>query len=196
MPPPGLLKRSPVTYIGGYVFHIGFAFTLFFFVPHIELVRGLTGQSWPGLPMQVVDIAAVAAILALFAVLASRLMNPVKRCLSASGLSPRLLTLPPPLTGYLAFHHVVADYTLMLALHVLGRATAGGASLHQAVPYRKRVRLALVQRRHLRKKRNLASCPVTRHSRERESSAFRVHLHGSGFRGKLTMPVRKAGEVS
>ena len=82
LPPPGLLKRSPVTYIGGYVFHIGFAVTLLFFVPHIELVRGLTGLSWPGLPMQVVDVAAVAAILALFAVLASRLMNPVKRFLS------------------------------------------------------------------------------------------------------------------
>lgn len=120
LPPPGLLKRSPVTYIGGYVFHIGFATTLFFFVPHIELVRGLTGLSWPGLPMQVVDVAAVAAILALFAVLASRLMNPVKRYLSGfQDYLAWLLTLLPLLTGYLAFHHVVADYTLMLALHVL-----------------------------------------------------------------------------
>lgn len=120
LPPPGLLKRSPVTYIGGYVFHIGFALTLFFFVPHIELVRGLTGLSWPGLPMQVVDVAAVAAILALFAVLASRLMNPVKRYLSGfQDYLAWLLTLLPLLTGYLAFHHVVADYTLMLALHVL-----------------------------------------------------------------------------
>ena len=120
LPPPGLFKRSPVTYIGGYVFHIGFAITLFFFVPHIELVRGLSGLSWPGLPMQVVDIAAVAAILALFAVLASRLMNPVKRFLSGfQDYLAWLLTLLPLLTGYLAFHHVVADYTLMLALHVL-----------------------------------------------------------------------------
>lgn len=120
LPPPGLLKRSPVTYIGGYVFHIGFAITLLFFVPHIELVRGLTGLSWPGLPMQVVDIAAVAAILALFAVLASRLMNPVKRFLSGfQDYLAWLLTLLPLLTGYMAFHHVVVDYTLMLALHVL-----------------------------------------------------------------------------
>ena len=120
LPPPGLFKRSPVTYIGGYVFHIGFAITLLFFVPHIELVRGLSGLSWPGLPMQVVDIAAVAAILALFVVLASRLTNPVKRFLSgAQDYFAWLLTLLPLLTGYLAFHHVIVDYTLMLALHIL-----------------------------------------------------------------------------
>ena len=120
LPPPGLFKRSPITYIGGYVFHIGFAITLFFFVPHIELVRGLSGLSWPGLPMQVVDISAVAAILALFAVLASRFMNPVKRFLSGfQDYLAWLLTLLPLLTGYLAFHHVIVDYTLMLALHIL-----------------------------------------------------------------------------
>jgi nitrate reductase gamma subunit len=120
LPPPGLLKRAPVTYIGGYVFHIGFAITLFFFVPHIELMRGLFGIGWPGLPTQVVDIAAVAGILGLFAVLASRLTDPVKRFLS--GFQDYLawaLTLLPLLTGYLAFHHLFIDYTLMLALHIL-----------------------------------------------------------------------------
>ena len=63
LPPPGLLKRAPVTYIGGYVFHLGFAITLLFFVPHIELARSLVGIGWPGLPMPVVDISAVAAML-------------------------------------------------------------------------------------------------------------------------------------
>ena len=120
LPPPGLMKRAPVTYIGGYVFHLGFAITLFFFVPHIELVRGLTGLSWPGLPTQVVDIAAVAAILALVAVLASRLTNPVKRLLSgAQDYFAWLLTFLPLATGYLAFHHLLIDYTLALALHIL-----------------------------------------------------------------------------
>ncbi len=47
-------------------------------------------------------------------------MNPVKRFLSGfQDYLAWLLTLLPLLTGYLAFHHVVADYTLMLALHVL-----------------------------------------------------------------------------
>ncbi len=120
LPPPGMVKQAPVTYIGGYVFHLGFAITLFFFVPHIELVRGLTGLSWPGLPTQVIDIAAVAGLLALIAVLASRLSNPVKRFLSGfQDYLAWLLTFLPLATGYLAFHHLLIDYTLALALHVL-----------------------------------------------------------------------------
>ena len=37
LPPPGLLKRAPVTYIVGYVFHLGVAITLPVCVPHVEL---------------------------------------------------------------------------------------------------------------------------------------------------------------
>ena len=120
LPPPGLLKRAPVTYIGGYVFHLGFAITLLFFVPHIELARSLVGIGWPGLPMPVVDISAVAAMLGLLAVLASRLSNPVKRFLSGfQDYLAWLLTFLPLATGYLAFHHLLIDYTLALALHIL-----------------------------------------------------------------------------
>ena len=120
LPPPGLLKKAPVTYLGGYVFHIGFAVTLLFFVPHIELVRGLLGISWPGLPTQVVDIAAVAGIFGLIAVLASRLTDPVKYFLSGfQDYLAWVLTLLPLATGYLAFHHLFIDYTMMLALHIL-----------------------------------------------------------------------------
>ncbi len=120
VPPPGMLRQSPVTYIGGYVFHIGFAIALLFFVPHIELVRGLTGLHWPGLPTPLVDAAAVAGIIGLIAVLASRLTDPVKRFISGVGdYAAWLLTFLPLLTGYLAFHHMLLDYTLMLALHIL-----------------------------------------------------------------------------
>ena len=120
LPQPGLLKRAPVTYIGGYVFHLGFAITLLFFVPHIELARSLVGIGWPGLPMPVVDISAVAAMLGLLAVLASRLANPVKRFLSGfQDYLAWLLTFLPLATGYLAFHHLLIDYTLALALHIL-----------------------------------------------------------------------------
>ena len=56
LPPPGLFKRSPITYIGGYVFHIGFAITLFFFVPHIELVRGLSAVSYTHLTLPTSDL--------------------------------------------------------------------------------------------------------------------------------------------
>ena len=120
LPPPGLLKRAPVTYIGGYVFHLGFAITLLFFLPHMELARSLVGIGWPGLPMPVVDISAVAAMLGLLAVLASRLANPVKRFLSGfQDYLAWLLTFLPLASGYLAFHHLLIDYTLALALHIL-----------------------------------------------------------------------------
>jgi nitrate reductase gamma subunit len=120
LPPEGMLKRSPVTYVGGYVFHIAFAVVLLFFVPHIELARGLTGLRWPGLPTPLIDATAVAGIIGLIAVLIDRIANPVKRFLSGAGdYLAWLLTFLPLATGYLAFHHMLFDYTLMLALHVL-----------------------------------------------------------------------------
>ena len=89
-------------------------------MPHIELARSLVGIGWPGLPMPVVDISAVAAMLGLLAVLASRLANPVKRFLSGfQDYLAWLLTFLPLATGYLAFHHLLIDYTLALALHIL-----------------------------------------------------------------------------
>ena len=120
LPPPGMLRYAPLTYLGGYVFHIGLAIAVFFFVPHIELVRGLLGIRWPGLPNLFVDIATVAALLAMVAVLVGRLQDPVKRMLS--GLGDWLawgLTFAPLVTGYAAFHHLVENYPLMLALHIL-----------------------------------------------------------------------------
>lgn len=120
LPPAGMTARAPVTYFGGYVFHIGLFVCVFLYIPHIELLRVLLGVSWPGLPTPVVDAVAVATLLALLAVLISRLTDPVKRLLS------RLqdyfvwgLTFLPVLTGYLAYHHLLLDYTWMLALHIL-----------------------------------------------------------------------------
>jgi hypothetical protein len=45
VPPPGMLKRSPVSYIGGYIFHIGLFVVVFLFAPHILLIKNLTGLS-------------------------------------------------------------------------------------------------------------------------------------------------------
>ena len=118
--PPGMVRTSPITYVGGYVFHIGFLLVVVLFVPHIEVVRGILGLSWPGLPTPVIDMIAVATLLALIAVLIDRRRNPVKRMLSGFGdYLAWVLTFLPVATGYLAFHHLVLDYTLMLALHIL-----------------------------------------------------------------------------
>jgi len=119
LPPEGMLKREPVTYIAGYVFHVGLFLALFFLAAHIELFRSLTGLHWPALPTPLVDAAVVAAIVALVVQLANRLSSPVKRMLSHAGdYVAWAATLLPLLTGYMAYHHMLVEYTLMLALHI------------------------------------------------------------------------------
>jgi nitrate reductase gamma subunit len=119
LPPEGLLKRDPVTYIGGYVFHIGLLVTILFFAPHIEFFRSMSGLGWPRLPTPLVDATVVAAIAALCVLLVHRLNNPVKRMLSGVGdYIAWVATLLPLLTGYLSYHHLFVEYTLMLTLHL------------------------------------------------------------------------------
>lgn len=120
LPPAGMVARASVTYFAGYVFHLGLFITLFLFVPHIEFLRGLAGLSWAGLPTPVVDGVTVASMAAMATLLASRLANPVKRFLSGFGdYLAWGLSFLPLLTGYLAVHHLLLDYSLMLALHIL-----------------------------------------------------------------------------
>lgn len=120
VPPQGMLKRSPVSYVGGYIFHIGLAVVVFFFAPHIKLIDDLLGISWPGLPSQVIDAVTVVTLATMVVVLADRINKPVKRFLSGFGdYLAWLLTFLPLLTGYLAVKHMVLPYTTMLALHIL-----------------------------------------------------------------------------
>jgi nitrate reductase gamma subunit len=120
VPPPGMLKASPVSYVGGYVFHIGLAVVVFLFIPHIALITALLGPAWPGLPSQLVDFVTVLTMAAMIAVLVDRIAKPVKRFLSTFGdWFTWTLTFLPLLTGWLAVHHLLLPYTLMLAVHIL-----------------------------------------------------------------------------
>lgn len=120
LPPPDMLKTSPVSYIGGYAFHIGLAIVVFLFAPHIALLTSLLGVAWPALPSQVVDLVSVVTMAAMIAVLVDRYVRPVKRFLSRFGdWFTWTLTFLPVLTGWLAVHHLLLPYTLMLAVHVL-----------------------------------------------------------------------------
>ena len=119
LPAEGMLKRDPVTYNGGYVFHAGLFLAIFFFAPHIEFFRSMTGLSWASLPTALVDASVVSAMAALGVLLAHRLNNRVKRMLSGFGdYLAWAVTLLPLLTGYMAYHHLFVEYTLMLALHL------------------------------------------------------------------------------
>ncbi len=120
MPPHGMLKRSPISYIGGYIFHIGLFIVVFLFAPHIKLVDSLLGLSWPGLPSQVIDAVTVVTLATMLLVLFDRINNPVKRYLSTVGdYAAWMLTFLPLLTGFLAVKHLLLPYTTMLALHIL-----------------------------------------------------------------------------
>jgi len=110
---------APVVVIGGYLFHIGFFICLFLFVPHIELLHSTIGLRWPGLPTPFVDASAVITMLALVLLLVNRLTSPLLRFLStAEDYFLLLLCLATVLTGYLAFHRVIAPYQLGLSLHL------------------------------------------------------------------------------
>lgn len=120
LPPSGMFRRAPLTYVAGYVFHVGLLASVVLFVPHIELIRGVFGVSWPGLSGPLVDVLTVASLAALLLLLAHRVYNPVKRLLSGfDDYLSWLLTFLPLLTGYLAYHHLLLEYTLMLAVHIL-----------------------------------------------------------------------------
>lgn len=116
----GLVKKSPVSYIGGYTFHIGLAIVVFLFAPHIKLIESLTGLSWPALPSQFVDLVAVVTLAAMVVVLVDRINKPVKRFLSTfEDWFTWTITFLPVLTGWLAVRHLLLPYPTMLALHIL-----------------------------------------------------------------------------
>lgn len=120
VPDAAQFRRSPVTFTAGYIFHIGFFIVLLFLLPHIELFDSVLGISWPALPTPLVDLIAVASIIALLVSLIHRLMDPVRRFLSKFGdYVAWTVTFLPLLTGYMAYHHLLLDYTLMLAVHIL-----------------------------------------------------------------------------
>jgi nitrate reductase gamma subunit len=120
LPPPGMLQRSPVSYFGGYVFHIGLFILVFLFAQHIKLIKSLVGISWPGLPTQFIDLVAVVTLAAMVVVLADRINKPVKRYLSNfQDYLAWTVTFLPVLTGWLATRHLLVPYTTMLALHIL-----------------------------------------------------------------------------
>ncbi len=120
IPPEGMVKKSPVSYIGGYTFHIGLAIVVFLFAPHIKLIQSLTGLHWPGLPSQFIDLVAIVTLAAMVVVLVDRINKPVKRYLSTFGdWFTWTLTFLPLLTGWLAVRHLLFPYTTMLAIHIL-----------------------------------------------------------------------------
>lgn len=120
VPPSTLFKRAPISYVAGYIFHIGLGIVVLLLAQHIQLIHSVIGLSWPALPAQVVDAAAVVTLATMVLVLVDRISKPVKRFLSTfQDYAAWTLTFLPVLTGYMANKHMLLPYTDMLALHIL-----------------------------------------------------------------------------
>jgi nitrate reductase gamma subunit len=120
IPDATTFKRSSVTIVAGYIFHIGMFVTFLFFAPHILFIRDLIGFGWPALPTTVIDAFAVLSIVALLAALVNRLTNKVMRFLTNfEDILTWFLTMLPLLTGYIAFHRVGFTAPSLLAIHLL-----------------------------------------------------------------------------
>jgi nitrate reductase gamma subunit len=120
LPDAGTFRRSSLTIITGWIFHLGLFIVIFLFVPHILVFEQALGLSWPGLPSNIVDAIAVVTILALMVKLIHRLRDPVLRLLSKfdDHLS-WFVTILPVITGWLAFHRVGAPPPTLIAIHIL-----------------------------------------------------------------------------
>lgn len=119
-PREGLVKFAPTTYVGGYIFHIGFFIAFVFFAPHIAIFTDAFGISWPNAGRVIIESATALAVLALLALMYTRLTDPVRRALSTfDDYLTWLLSLLPLVTGYIAVNKLFGDPTMMLAIHVL-----------------------------------------------------------------------------
>lgn len=121
LPPDGnTLRRSMVTVVAGYGFHIGLLLALFLLAPHIQLFQSLLGFGWPALPTPVIDLLAVIALLSLVVLLWHRVGDPVLRYLSTGeDYLMWVATFLPLMSGYLAYHHLWLPYEWMLGTHIL-----------------------------------------------------------------------------
>jgi len=103
-----------------YVFHIGLLIVIFFFIPHTQLFKDVFGVFWSGWPSYVIDFFTVLTIAAMLYTLIQRLKDPTRRILTTnSDYFAWLVTFLPLVTGYMAYHRIGPDYTLMLAMHIL-----------------------------------------------------------------------------
>ncbi len=117
---PQLGFRGKLTFVSGYLFHLGLLLVVLFLSQHILLLRSVLGFGWPSLPRGVIDVAAVLAMAALVVLLVHRFTDPVKRLLSDfQDYLSWTVTCLPLLTGFLLSRNAGFDYRTLLTVHLL-----------------------------------------------------------------------------
>ena len=113
-------KRSSITIVSGYFFHIGLFVVCFLSAPHILFLKDIIGFGWPAAPTAVIDAFAVITIISMLVTLVNRLTNKVMRFLTNfEDLLVWFLTFLPLVTGYIAFHRIGMTAPTLLAVHIL-----------------------------------------------------------------------------
>lgn len=120
-PRKGMVKTAPVTYVGGYVFHIGFFVAFLFLGAHISLIEDLVGLRWPDFNKALIEGAAVLAVIAALALAYTRVTDPVRRRLTGwDDWFVLAVSVLPLITGYIAVNKMFGvDGTLWMAIHIL-----------------------------------------------------------------------------
>jgi len=119
-PSMACLQKVPVTFITGYVFHIGIFLIVFFFVPHMLLIQDVINIKWPGLPFWIIDAVTLFTLIAMLISLWYRYWDKVRRYLSTfSDYFVWLITFLPVLTGYLLYHRQLLPYNEMMVIHII-----------------------------------------------------------------------------
>ncbi len=120
VPDKDTFKRSSVTIVAGYIFHIGLFVTIFLFAPHILMFKDVIGFGWPSLPTPIIDAFTVISIIALLALLVHRMRDNVLKFLTTKeDYLVWMLTILPLITGYIAFHRIGMSAPTLLAIHIL-----------------------------------------------------------------------------
>jgi len=120
VPDKDTFKRSSVTIVAGYIFHIGLFVTIFLFAPHILMFKDVFGFGWPSAPTPIVDAFTVISIIALLALLVHRMRDNVLKFLTTKeDYLVWMLTILPLITGYIAFHRIGMTAPTLLAIHIL-----------------------------------------------------------------------------
>ena len=120
VPEQDTFKRSSVTIVAGYIFHIGLFVTIFLFAPHILMFKDVSGFGWPSIPTPIVDAFTVISIIALLALLVHRMRHNVLKFLTTKeDYLVWMLTILPFITGYIAFHRIGMTAPTLLAIHIL-----------------------------------------------------------------------------
>jgi len=120
VPEKDTFKRSSVTIVAGYIFHIGLFVTIFLFAPHILMFKDVIGFGWPSVPTPIVDAFTVISIIALLTLLVHRMRDNVLKFLTTKeDYLVWMLTILPLITGYIAFHRIGMTAPTLLAIHIL-----------------------------------------------------------------------------